>query len=248
MKLIFTLVLWLISASAFARHYVLVAGLNNEFVSAYFQSFETHLKSRGENHISKVMPSSQLTVTENNLKLSFLNLYKKYNEPLVIFAHSKGSIETAHTLALSPENFPAGIVEKIVYVNSPFKGSPYTPESIRELSLNPLMWNAVRVQRSLLAENLLTLKLSDESLSDRTYFVRTQQEANKVSVILRKSAAFLKVPNDGLIPVNNQLIDNFGHDLGIFSGIDHTDFFVRRWSSDSTEARALDEILEAIHN
>lgn len=248
MKLSFIVVLWLVSAPAFARHFVLVAGLNNEFVSAYFQSFETYLKNRGENHISKVLPSSQLTVTENNLKLSFLNLYKKYHEPLVIFAHSKGSIETAHSLAMNPEDFPDSIVEKVIYVNTPFKGSPYTPESIRELSLNPLMWNAVRVQRSLLAENLLSMKLSHESLSDRTYFVRTQQDANKVSVILRNSAAFLKEPNDGLIPVDNQKIDHFGNDLGVFTNIDHTDFFVRRWTSQSKEARALDEIMEAIHN
>jgi len=244
----FLLFILLISQPVFARHFVLVAGLNNELVSAYFQSFETYLMSRGETHISKIMPSSQFTVSENNLRRHILDSYQLHQEPLVIFAHSKGALETAHTLALDPEDFPAEIVEKVVYVNTPFQGSPYTPETIREMQMNPLLWNAVRVAKSLLKENILALKLTDESLSDRTYFVRTRQDAKKVSPVLRKSAAFLKDPNDGLIPVENQKIENFGNDLGVFHDIDHTDFFVRKWSLDSKEARAMDKILKAIHN
>lgn len=259
MKLSILLVLWIISAPVFARHFVLVAGLGNEQVSAYFHSFENYLKNRGENHITKVMPSSLYTVSENNLKRTFLDLFEKHREPLVIFAHSKGSLETAVTLATNPEDFPAGIVESIIYVNTPFQGSPYMPESIREFEdqwgrfgnqYNPVYLNAVRVMKCLLTENILALNLTHDSLSDRTYFVRTQQVPEKVSPVLKKSAAFLKDygPNDGLIPVENQKIENFGHDLGVYKNIDHGDFFVRKWTLDSKEARAMDEILKAIHN
>ncbi len=253
----FLLIILLISQPVFARHFVMIAGLNNEQVSAYFQSFEIYLKNRGETHITKVMPSSLNTVSENNLRRKFLDLYNKHREPLVIFAHSKGSLETALTLATHAEDFPAEIVEKVVYVNTPFQGSPYMAESLREFEdqwgrfgnqYNPVYLNAVRVMKSLLTENILALDLTDESLSDRTFFVRTQQTADKVSTVLKKSAAFLKEPNDGLIPVENQKMKNFGQDLGIFKNIDHTDFFVRKWGLDSKEARAMDEILKAIHN
>ncbi len=255
MKSLFLICIFLISGSVWARHFVLVAGLNNEQVSAYFVSFENYLKSHGHDHITKISPSSLNTVTENKsyLRRKFLEAFELHHEPLVIFAHSKGSLETAHTLATYPEDFPASVVERAVYANTPFQGSPYMPESIRKFEqqwgnfgnqYNPVYLNAVRVMKSLLTENILALKLTDESLSTRTYFVRTIKDADKVSVILKDSAEFLKAhgPNDGLIPVANQMIKNFGNDAGSFKNIDHTDFFVRKWSLDSPTSKVMDEI------
>ncbi len=247
--------LLLISGSVWARHFVLVAGLNNEQVSAYFSSFENYLKSHGHDHITKISPSSLNTVAENKsyLRRKLLEAFDLHHEPLTIFAHSKGALETAHTLATFPQDFPAEIVERAVYANTPFQGSPYMPESIRKFEAqwgqfgnqyNPVYLNALRVMKCLLTENILALKLTDESLSARTYFVRTSKDAEKVSVILKDSAEFLKAhgPNDGLIPAANQMIKNFGNDAGIFKGIDHTDFFVRKWNLDSPTSKVVDEI------
>ena len=253
MKFLFLICILFVSSSVWARHFVLVAGLNNEQVSAYFHSFETYLKSRGHDHITILKPSSLNTVSENNLRRKFLSLYELHREPLVIFAHSKGALETAQTLALNPQDFPVEIVELAVYANTPFQGSPYMAESIREFEAqwgqfgnqwNPVYLNALRVMKSLSTESILTLKLKDDSLSGRTYFLRTQKDAQKVSAVLKKSAEFLKAhgPNDGLIPVANQRIPDFGSDLGIHTGIDHTDLFVRKWTLDSHEARTMDQI------
>ncbi|MES2525710.1 MAG: hypothetical protein V4598_01430 [Bdellovibrionota bacterium] len=255
MKSLFLICIFLFSGSTWARHFVLVAGLNNEQVSAYFTSFENYLKSRGHVHITKISPSSLNTVSENKayLRRKLLEAFELHQEPLTIFAHSKGSLETAHTLATYPQDFPAEIVERAVYANTPFQGSPYMPESIRKFEeqwgnfgnqYNPVYLNAVRVMKSLLTENILALKLTDDSLSERTYFVRTTKDAHKVSVILKDSAEFLRAhgPNDGLIPADNQMMNGFGRDLGIFKGIDHTDFFVRKWNLDSPTSKVMDEI------
>ncbi len=255
MKSLFLICLFFVSGTVWARHFVLVAGLNNEQVSAYFVSFENYLKSHGHVHITKISPSSLNTIAENKsyLRRKFLEAFELHQEPLTIFAHSKGALETAHTLATYPQDFPAGIVERAVYANAPFQGSPYMPESIRKFEeqwghfgnqYNPVYLNALRVMKSLLTENILSLKLTEDSLSARTYYARTVQDARKVSVILKDSAEFLKNygPNDGLIPVNNQMMKDFGNDAGIFNNIDHTDFFVRKWALDSPTSKVMDEI------
>lgn len=249
MKAIFLLIFLVFSTSVLADHYVLVAGKNIT-------------------NISRVMPSSLNTVTQNttSLKRELLDLSRKYAEPMVIVAHSKGGLEVAQTLARNIEDFPREIVRLVIYANVPFQGSPYMAESVRDFEsqygwggnqFNPLYRSALAVLKSLTTE-VISQDLQDchrdltvsqkKELSGRSYYLRTQKEENKVSVILKKSAAFLRSsgPNDGLIPVSNMMRADFGVDLGIFHDVDHTDLFVRKWRPDSAQEEGLDVILKNI--
>lgn len=266
MKFLFLICIFCVSSSLWARHFVLVSGLGNEQFPAYFSAFEAWLKTHDFGHISKIHPSSLNTVSANQLsmKRKLLELYGKHREPLVIIGHSKGSLEAANTLATYAEEFPAEIVSHAIYANTPFQGSPYMAENIREFEAtygrfgnqyNPVYLNALSVLRSLSTETILNdLRKSHanpeaQSLSGRTFFVRTTQAPGKVSPTLKKSAEFLKNsgPNDGLIPVANQKMMNFGTDLGVWTGIDHGDLFVRNWELDSKESRVLEEIFRKLN-
>ncbi len=267
MKSFFLLIFLLLSSSVFADHYVLVAGINNEQVHDYFTSFEVYLRSKDIQNISRIKPSSLNTVIQNanSLKRQLLELARDHR-PLVIVAHSKGGLEVANTLALNPSDFPPGIVRLVIYANTPFQGSPYMAESVREFEAqygqwgnqyNPVYLNALNVLKSLTTEVISSdLEMSHrnlssserKSLSDRSYFLRTQKEETRVSIILKKSAAFLRGsgPNDGLIPVTNQMRADFGQDLGIMNGVDHTDLFVRKWGPGSHEETELNLILKNV--
>ena len=270
MKLTLLILILLISGQVFGKHVVLVSGLNNEQFPEYFSSFKSWLNSRGFDQVSTIHPSSLNTVSGNKLfvKRKLLDLYQKPREPLVIIGHSKGSLETANTLATYAADFPAEIVTAVIYANTPFQGSPYMAESIRDFEAtygrfgnqyNPVYLNALAVLRSLSTETILSdLKEShsrmtsaeSRSLSERTFFVRTTQSAEKVSETLKKSALFLKKygANDGLIPVENQKMAGlFGTDLGIWKDIDHGDVFVRKWSLESKESLAMEEVFRKLN-
>ncbi len=265
MKAFFLTFLLIFSIQIQAQHIVLISGINNEQVRDYFTSFEAYLRLKNFKLITKINPSSLNTVTGNTgfLRSKLLSLYMAHNEPLIVIAHSKGGLELANTLGRFHNDFPSKIVAKAVFVNTPFAGSPYMAESIREYEAtwgnfgnqyNPVYLNALNVLRS-----LGTQKISDDLfdsfndlsvmemklMTDRFFFIRTQKAPEKVSSVLKKSAEYLRGtgPNDGLIPVENQNWIGHGKDLGIQDDIDHTEFFVRKWNTDSNTARKFDTIL-----
>jgi hypothetical protein len=265
MKAFFIVFLLIFSVHSRAQHIVLIAGINNEQVRDYFTSFEEYLRAKNYKLITKIHPSSLNTVTKNTARLRtrLLALYEARREPLIIFAHSKGGLELANTLGRFSGDFPEKIVSKAIFVNTPFGGSPYMQESIHEYEVtwgnfgnqyNPVYQNALAVLQSLgtqkisddLEESFKDLSVMETKLlTDRFFFVRTQKAPEKVSVILKKSAEYLRGTgaNDGLIPVENQIWMGHGTDLGIQDDIDHTDLFVRKWKKDSPAPLRIHAIL-----
>ncbi len=262
MKAFFMVCLLFFSVQIRAQHIVLIAGINNEQVRDYFTSFEDFLREKNFPLITRVKPSSLNTVTGNAgiLRNKLQALYEAHHEPLIIFAHSKGGLELANTLGRFHEDFPAEIVAKAIFVNTPFGGSPYMMESIREYEAtwgnfgnqyNPVYLNALNVLKSLgtqkISDDLADSFQKPESLevTQRFFYVRTRKIPEKVSLILKKSAEYLRGtgPNDGLIPVENQMWQGHGTDLGIQDDIDHTDFFVRKWKKGSPASQRINAIL-----
>jgi triacylglycerol esterase/lipase EstA (alpha/beta hydrolase family) len=268
MKAFFITFLLIFSVQIRAQHIVLISGINNEQVRDYFTSFEAYLRSKNFQLVTRFNPSSLNTVTGNAsyLRTKLLSLYKAHGEPLIIIAHSKGGLELANAMGRFHSDFPEKVIAKAVFVNTPFAGSPYMAESIREYEAtwgnfgnqyNPVYLNTLNVLQSLgtqrisddLHESFKELSVMETKLmTDRFFFIRTQKAPEKVSSVLRKSAEYLRGtgPNDGLIPVENQKWTGHGKDLGIQDEIDHIDFFVRKWKADSQVALRMDVLLKAI--
>lgn len=235
-------------------HFVLIGGLNNESHPNYFKDLESYLIDNNSSAISIVQPSSYLSVEDNLpiLRNRLLRSYKKYKMPLVIIAHSKGGLEVINTLGRFINDFSHHIVHKVVLANTPLKGSPYMSVSLNEyrrqwgmggMNMHPVYLNSLRVLKSLKTTEIKrTLNQSFENisyenlknLSKRVYYFRSSKDHTLVNEGLIKSAKYLVDygPNDGLIPVNNQKLEEFmglpafGTDLGVVSGFDHLDLFV----------------------
>ena len=122
---------------------------------------------------------------------------------------------------------------------------------------NPIYINALKVLNSLStqvsAQDLAISfsRLSNDqrnSLHHRFFYIRTFQDAAKVTSGFKKSAQFLKPygPNDGLIPFDNQKLVYLGNDLGVLENTDHADLFVLRWTLDSELAQKLIKVLHTL--
>jgi hypothetical protein len=235
-------------------HFVFVTGYNSEKIPGYMTENMRVLIENESPFVDQIRPPSETSIAQNLpfVKTRLLDLFRQGGQrPLVIIAHSKGGLETINTLLRNAIDFPPSVVERVYLVQSPLGGSPYTDRVMAKwdesiFSWNPYYWMlrsqhagflsmlTVQVNKDLAESARAATPDQLQSLSRRTYLVRSSQSLESVSKSLKESAEALRDlgPNDGLLPVDRMLFSResglagFGQDLGVRSGADHLDLFV----------------------
>ncbi len=243
------------AASALDKfHYVFIAGYKNEEIPGYFTENIRFLRDLGASSVSEIRPSSETAVLNNvaliRRELARLSEFENGKRPLLIIAHSKGGLESLHTLLRYPEQFTKARVALLVVVQSPLMGSPYTDHVMNEWDTSiyawtPAYWYFRNQHQGFLSMMTETVKAdwaasaakvrSDQlaELSSRVLYLRSRKRFEEVSPSLKKSGGIVSLygDNDGLVPTDHMLLPRlgdltpFGLDGGVEDGIDHLDGF-----------------------
>lgn len=177
--------------------------------------------------------------------------------PLVVIAHSKGGAEALLTLLQHPDLASDGVVEELVLIQSSVGGSPIAdcladPDACRPPSrlmrlAGRWLWHSYRDGLISLgtdeARRLFAAALEEararggadglERLSARVSYVRAVAPVDEVSRRLRPASTFLAGAgfprNDGMLALQDQLLDRVGTDLGEVLTAAHADLVCSGW-------------------
>lgn len=236
------------------RHVVYIAGFFHEGLPFQFIKNEEMLRDLGVKAITKIYPSSALSVSESSAIISerLIDLYFRGNEkregrglPIILIGHSKGGVEAILSVVQNPALVMSGIVEKVIGVQAAFE-TPLaelseTGTQLCEPRLSPCHFiqdyisqglNSLRadVSHEVFDKALTQLKnigLYDD-ISRSVFYVRgTQTIRGGMAPVIVPTHLYLNKfgPNDGLVNVEQQLIYAFGNDLGIMNA-DHAELFI----------------------
>lgn len=217
---------------------VFVSGFMNEITRGYFKTPRTFLEKEVPGiTISEIHPSSHTNVTKNVhwLKLKLVEAWVDGGrKPLLIFAHSKGGVETLLFLLKNPHFIDKNIIHRAILIQAPLRGTPVAdigseftrkylrywggPDSMRSDYIQPLF------DREFAKFNRKRTDI--DAIGSHVYYLRSSKERDFTNILIRACHWSIKDfgPSDGVVVTRDQLIDGFGTDLGIMHA-DHGDLF-----------------------
>lgn len=111
--------------------YLFVGGIFGEFlelpfVGNYFLHNKDILIENGAKHVSIFTPSSILPPEQSGRSLTkkVNDLYKKNGLPLIIYAHSKGALDSLYMIFQNTDLVKSGVIFKIILMHGALNGSP----------------------------------------------------------------------------------------------------------------------------
>jgi hypothetical protein len=232
-----------------SHQFVFISGVLQEYVSPYFKRSSTYLtKTFGAPKSPVLSPGTlnDLEASMTKLYNEILTIYEKSQKPLIVISHSKGSVIMHLILFKHPELVRDGIVKKSISLQGAFGGSKVADYIVSDHSswfgklLSPIFRLVKPIAEPLvsdtsqkdLRDSLNTLSSSDFNLvNDIIYYIRSTKVPRRTISYLRIFNSLLTKnygKNDGMILVEDQMMDTIGTDLGVIDNIDHIDFILDR--------------------
>jgi hypothetical protein len=235
------------AASVKSRTAVIVPGLFNEENPEEFESFKMALQTNSVfKAVKKINPSSKIHIADNAemLNVQFRKTFQSGGKkPLVVFAHSKGAVETAYALVKYPDLLSENIVDKVFLMNAAF-GSDFAEQTLKVCQENEFLSKVIipckkpqtyivgvtdlkKENIKQLLENLEDIALNmnstvnyDQLTSERVFNLRSfsdgldMNDLGKYLVLKLMESKSGPNNNDGLVEVKNQRMNIFGKTFG----------------------------------
>lgn len=224
--------------------YVFISGFLNEALPIGFADSLQTLQEMGidEDNLTTINLSSSFGVEENSERL-FLEL-KKINKhkrkPMVLFAHSKGALETL----IFASKHPDFIMQKVqsIYLIQGVLGGSYVADYLageghpvdsqmplsmaaKFLTLNVienmtywyigdgLLSMTTKAAKALVRTIKAQAMSYSEGISDKIFYISSEEKNSKLSYLVEGSGSYLSTyygKNDGLLLVKDQVVPGFG--------------------------------------
>lgn len=248
------------------KHVLFVAGILNELaslISSYYSDNMEAAKEMGAT-VTYYGPASQTSVPLNAYLLNkkIRSLYEINKKKLIVVGHSKGGAELLYAILRYPDLITKNIVDSVILIQPSVGGSLLAENTcgwcfdlISTVSKPNLTTISPKITKQNFDKvfglfNKAVLELTGNSnqnlakdlekqISDRIFYVRSQQSRDKLSIGIETALAFCNTsldehgPNDGLLLVKDQIDKRIGIDLGILKA-DHIDLTVSTVSNISS--------------
>jgi hypothetical protein len=242
--------------------YLFLGGIVGEilslpFVSNYLNENERILRQKGVEHIKTMTLNSLLSAETNARKLQKI-LEKQFSlnpKKIILFAHSKGALETILCFQKNLDLFEKTI-HKVILVQPPFKGSELLGPKTG--SLFKIVWPGLHCLKknhySETIESIFNHPQSDNhiSFSKNSFLVikGTKNKTSDVSWILKSPHSLYRLKNkesDGLVDLHSQSLSNEEYMTSVSLEIDHSDLFCSNKLSKLSDKKREELFLSICH-
>ena len=209
--------------------------LSLSFISNYLFENERILRQHGVEDIKTMTLNSLLSAETNALKLQKIlaSQFSLNQKKIILFAHSKGALETILCFKKNLELFEK-TVHKVILVQPPFKGSELLGEKTG--SLFKIVWPGLHCLKknhySEAIENIFNHSQSDNHIrfSKNSILVikGAKNKTRDVSWILKSPHSIYHLKNkksDGLVDIHSQTLANEEYMTSVSLDLDHSDLF-----------------------
>ncbi len=242
--------------------YLFLGGIVGEvlslpFVSNYLNENERILRQKGVEDIKTMTLNSLLSAETNAQKLEKIleNQYHLNQKKIILFAHSKGALETILCFKKNLNLFEK-TVHKVILVQPPFKGSELLGP--RTGSLFKIVWPGLHCLKknhySDSIESIFNHQHSDDHIRfSKNSFLVIKGAKNKtrdVSWILKSPHSLYRFKNkksDGLVDIHSQSLSNEDFMTSVSLEIDHSDLFCSNKLSNLSDKKREELFLSICH-
>jgi hypothetical protein len=206
--------------------------LEPNFVGNYLFENKKMFEMAGVQDITcKTLSTYNCADTNSNILIKLIEeIHLKHNKKIILFAHSKGTLETILTLGKHSKSFLSKI-HKAILTQPPLNGVPYIPKAFKKI-FKPLMpgvhcltennykdqLNEILLERSdlrdFVTKKLLVIKGHKSEFLDVSWTLKIPYLVNKLT----------KRKTDGLLSIEDQTFHTEDYH-NITLNIDHSDLF-----------------------
>jgi|GEM_PF-6135258 len=244
-----------------AYNYIFIDGLLGDLTRDLYQQVVPYLRAQLAVELRVLRPSSLNSASANVAYLRNELRKSSISKPNIVIAHSAGAAELFLALLENPELFERARIEKVIFVQGAFSGSPLAEwaysflsrgcaEFVRKALPTPCGLASIfaKSAHSLLPEVAIghrvplqrKLGAADQALfQERAFFVRSRSTPSDTQMALKASSLYLKryyngFHNDGILLTLHQRVRGFGQDLGVLDA-DHLSLLGNSKNTDSAQ-------------